>query len=133
EDEAEKPVEEEPVADLGGMEIIIGDWWSPQEPAEPTNAMEEATLEYRQMIQEKYNFTIKQVAVSDFDGMQELFTTSTMAEDPAAHVFLLAPDWVSQPLANGLLYDLSTLESLDFTEDKWISNVTEKMTFGDSV
>ncbi|HBI72998.1 MAG TPA: hypothetical protein DDY59_07400, partial [Lachnospiraceae bacterium] len=65
EDEAEKPVEEEPVADLGGMEIIIGDWWSPQEPAEPTNAMEEATLEYRQMIQEKYNFTIKQVAVSD--------------------------------------------------------------------
>ncbi len=133
EDEAEKPVEEEPVADLGGMEIIIGDWWSPQEPAEPTNAMEEATLEYRQMIQEKYNFTIKQVAVSDYDGMQELFTTSTMAEDPAAHVFLLAPDWVSQPLANGLLYDLSTLESLDFTEDKWISNVTEKMTFGDSV
>jgi ABC-type glycerol-3-phosphate transport system substrate-binding protein len=131
--EVEEVVEEEPAMDLGGMEIILGDWWSPAEAAEPTNAQEEATLEYRQMIQEKYNFTMKQVAVSDYGGMQELFTTSTMAEDPAAHVFLLAPEWTSQPLANGLLYDLSTLDSFDFTESKWISNVTEKMTFGESV
>jgi multiple sugar transport system substrate-binding protein len=126
-------VEEEPVMDLGGMEIIIGDWWTSAEPAEPKNALEEDTLAYRQMIQEKYNFTMKQVAVTDWGGMQELFTTSTMAEDPAAQVFILAPDWVSQPLANGLIYDLGTLESLDFTESKWISNVTDKMTFGDSI
>ena len=115
------------------MEIIIGDWWTSADPVEPKNAMEEDTLAYRQMIQEKYNFTMKQVAITDWGGMQELFTTSTMAEDPAAQIFLLAPDWVSQPLANGLIYDLGTLESLDFTESKWISNVTDKMTFGDSI
>lgn len=127
------PEPEEEVIDLGGMEIVIGDWWSPAEAAAPTNAQEEATLEYREMIQEKYNFTMKQVAVSGWSGMQELFTTSTMAEEPAAQIFLLASDWVSQPLANGLFYDLATLEDLDFTESKWITNVTEKMTFGDSV
>ena len=38
--------------DLGGMEIIIRDWWSPEEPAEPTNEFEEARDEYRAWIQE---------------------------------------------------------------------------------
>ncbi len=133
EEKVEEVVPEEPAMDLGGMEIIIGDWWSSAEPGEPKNAQEEATLEYRNMIQEKYNFTIKQVAVSDWGGMQELFTTSTMAEDPAAHVFLLARDWVSQPLANGLLYDLATLENLDFSESKWITNVKDAFAVGNSI
>lgn len=127
------PVEEEPVMDLGGMEIIIGDWWSPQEPPEPANAYQEATQEYREMIQKKYNFTMKQVAVSDWGGMQELFTTSVVAEDPAAQIFLLAPGWAQAPIANGLVYDLATLESLDFTESKWITNVIEATKYGDSI
>lgn len=124
---------EEPAIDLGGMEIVIGDWWSPQEPAAPANAQEEATLEYRNMIQEKYNFKIKQVAVADWGTMQETFTTSTMAGTPAAQVFLLGQGWVSQPLANDLLYDLSTLENFDFTESKWNQTVLNKMNFGDSI
>ncbi|BCJ94024.1 hypothetical protein acsn021_15930 [Anaerocolumna cellulosilytica] len=125
--------EEEPAMDLGGMEIVIGDWWSSETEAEPANAMEEARLEYREMIQEKYNFTMKQVSISNYDGMQELFTTSVMADDPAAQIFLLSPAWISQPLANGLLYDLSTLNSLDFNQNKWIRNVKEIMSFGDSI
>lgn len=131
--EPTEAVEEEPVMDLGGMEIIIGDWWTSADVKEPSNALEEATLEYREMIQEKYKFTMKQVAVSDWNGMQELFTTSVMAEDPAAQVFLLGQSWTAQPLANGLIYDLGTLEALDFTDSKWIPNVKETMTFGDSV
>jgi multiple sugar transport system substrate-binding protein len=126
-------VDEGPVMDLGGMEIIIGDWWSPEEPAEPTTTREEDTLAYRNMIQEKYNFKIKQVAVTDWGGMQELFTTSVMAEDPAAHVFVLGPDWTAQPLANGLLYDVSTLESFDFSDSKWNKSVLEAMKFGDAI
>lgn len=129
----EDPVEEEPTVDLGGMEIIIGDWWSPQETPAPTNAFQEAQQEYREMIQEKYNFTMKQVAITDWGGMQELFTTSTVAEDPAAQIFLLAPGWAVAPIANGLVYDLATLDSLDFSESKWIKNVTEATTYGDSI
>ncbi len=130
--EAPTPTEE-PAVDLGGMEIIVGDWWSPAEPAAPTTAQEEATLEYREMIQEKYNFKIKQVAVTDWGGMQELFTTSTMAEDPAAQVFLLGQGWIAQPLANGLLYDLSTLDNFDFSESKWNQSVKTTMTYGDAI
>ncbi len=131
--EQEPTATPEPDIDLGGMEIIIGDWWSSEEPGEPTNAREEATLEYRQMIQKKYNFTMKQIAVSDWYGMQETFTTTTMAEDPAASIFLLQTDWIQQPLSNGLMYDLSTLEEYDFTESKWNSSVRDIMTYGDSI
>ena len=46
--------------DLGGMEIVIRDWWSSGEVAEPNNAFEEAQQEYRAWIQETYNFTIKE-------------------------------------------------------------------------
>ena len=124
---------EEPAMDLGGMEIIVGDWWSPQETPEPRNQKEEDTLAYRNEFMKKHNFTIKQVAVTDWGGMQELFTTSVMADDPAAHVFLLGWGWIAQPLANGLLYDLSTLKSFDFTEDKWIKYITDLMTFDGSI
>jgi ABC-type glycerol-3-phosphate transport system substrate-binding protein len=127
------PVEDVPEMDLGGMEIVIGDWWSPQEAPEPSNAYQEATQEYREMIQEKYNFTMKQVAVAEWGGMQELFTTSTVADDPAADIFLLAPGWATAPIANGLVYDLATLDSLDFTESKWISNVKDATSQGGSI
>jgi hypothetical protein len=124
---------EEPAVDLGGIDIIIGDWWSAEEPAEPTNAREEATQEYREMIQKKYNFTMKQIGITDWYGMQETFTTTTVAEDPAASIFLLQTDWIEQPLSNGLMYDLATLEEFDFTEDKWNSSVRDIMTYGDSI
>ena len=127
------PVDEEPAMDLGGMEIVIGDWWSAQETPAPTNAYQEAQQEYRDMIQKKYNFTMKQVAITDWGGMQELFTTSTVAEDPAAQIFLLAPGWQVAPIANGLVYDLSTLDSLDFSESKWIKNVTDATKQGDAI
>lgn len=131
--ETPEVVEEEPAMDLGGMEIVIGDWWSSAEPAEPANAQEEDTLAYRQMIQEKYNFTMKQVAVADWGTMQETFTTSTMAEDPAAQIFILGQGWTAQPLANGLLYDMATLKNFDFTESKWNQSIRNTMTFGDSI
>jgi len=124
-------VDEEPAMDLGGMEIIIGDWWTGE--SEPRNQKEEDTLAYRNDFMQKYNFTIKQTAVTDWGGMQELFTTSVMAGEPAAHVFMLGWGWIAQPLANGLLYDLSTLKNFDFSEAKWMKYITELMTFGGSV
>lgn len=129
----EEPTKEEPAMDLGGMEITIGDWWSSAEPSAPTTAQEEATQAYREEIQKKYNFKMKQVAVAEWGTMQETFTTSTMAEDPAAQVFILARGWVAQPLANGLIYDLASLDNFDFTESKWNTSVLDALTYGNSV
>ena len=129
----EEEEEEEEAVDLGGIEITVGDWWSPQEPDAPKTAQEEDTLAYREGLMSKYNFSLKQVAVTDWNGMQELFTTSVMADDPAADLFLLEGAWTAQPLANGLLYDLSVLDSIDFTESKWNQNTLEIMTYDDSI
>jgi len=127
------PEPEEEVRNLEGMEIIIGDWWSPQEAPEPKNQKEEDTLAYRNSFMEKYNFTIKQIGISDWGGMQELFTTSVMAGDPVAHMFFLEQAWTAQPLANGLLKDLATIKSWDLTEEKWNKNLIELMTYGNSI
>lgn len=124
---------DEPAMDLGGMEILIGDWWSSGEEAEPTTAQEEATQEYRRMIQEKYNFTIKQVALGSWEDHQETFTMSTMAEDPKAQVFLMDAGMVAQPMANNLFYDLATLENIDVHDEKWNASTTTLMSQGDSV
>lgn len=124
---------EEPARDLGGMEIIIGDWWSSGEETAPTTAEEEATQEYRKMIQEKYNFTIKQVGLTGWGEYQENFTVSVMAEEPAAQVFIMAPSFVAQPMANGLFYDLATLDSIDVKSDKWNQTIVNLMSKGDSV
>ncbi len=125
--------EEAPEMDLGGMEIIIGDWWSSGEEAEPATAQEEATQEYHRMIQEKYNFTIKQMALGSWEDHQETFTVSTMAEDPKAQIFLMDPGMVAQPMVNGLFYDLATLDNIDVYDEKWNSTVRNLMTQGDHV
>lgn len=119
--------------DLGGMEIIIADWWSTGEEEEPKNAQEEATREYRREIQEKYNFTIKQTSIGGWGDHQENFVVSTMANTPMGQVFVMDQSFIAKPLANNLFYDLATLESFDFTESKWNSAVVEQMTQGDHI
>lgn len=131
-----EPVEDEvpeKYQDLGGMEIIIADWWSSGEESEPTTAEEEATQEYRRMIQEKYNFTIVQKSIGGWGDHQETFTLSTMANAPVAQIFVMDQSFVAKPLANNLFYDLSTLECFDFTESKWNDAMIDLMTQGDAI
>ena len=50
--------------DLGGMDIVIRDWWS-GDPAEPANDGEGGRDEYQEWNQETYNLTMRQPANSD--------------------------------------------------------------------
>lgn len=137
--ESENVAENEPTPtpevtmDLGGMDIIIADWWSPKEPQEPKNQKEEDTLAFRNECMKKYNYTIKQIGLADYSEMQELFSTSVMAGTPDAHVYFLEQAWTAQFLQNGLLYDLATLDNIDLTDEKWNQNTIDLMTYGNSV
>jgi len=122
-----------PDRDLGGMEIIIGDHWSPEVPADPTNAQEEATAKYRQEIFAKYNFKMQSKTVAGWGEMTDLCVNSITAGEPAAQLFELDYRFVAKPMQNGLFYDLATLDELDFTEDKWSVAVKDLMTKGDSI
>jgi ABC-type glycerol-3-phosphate transport system substrate-binding protein len=116
------------------MEIIIRDWWSSDEEEEPENAFEEAQKEYRDWIQETYNFTIKQVAISNWGSTPEDFLNyaTTGGDENYIFVLRLGSELVSA-MNSGLMYDLSTLDCLDFSEDKWKSGMHELMGKGDAI
>lgn len=122
--------------DLGGIEVVIRDWWSPEEPAEPTNDFEEARDEYREWIQETYNFTIKQVAISDWGSTpQDFVDYVTTGGDDNYYVFTLRNDpAIVSGMSNGLMYDLSTLDCLDFTKAKFTENMLhQQYSKGDAI
>lgn len=122
------------VYDLGGMEIIIRDWWTADEEVEPTNAYEEAREEYYDWIQETYNFKIKQVAISDWASTPEDFLNYATTGGDENYIFILrSGSELVSAMNSGLMYDLSTLDCLDFSEAKWGSGVHELMSKGNSI
>ncbi len=109
------------VYDLGGIEVIIRDWWSPGEEPEATNAYEEARLDYLDWIQETYNFTIKQLGEGDWESAPEDFQNYvTSGGDDRNLVFCLqnAGSTVTA-MKNGLMFDLNKLDCLDFSQEYW--------------
>jgi len=121
------------VYDLGGMEIIVRDWWSSEEPQEPTNAYQEAKQEYLDWAMETYNFTIKQVAISDWGSAPQDFVDYVNAGgDNINYIFTLRDDPMTiHALKEGFMYDLNTLSCLDFSEDKYQRNkVHEQYSYG---
>ena len=122
------------VYDLGGMEIIVRDWWS-GDPAEPTNDYEEAREEYRDWIQETYNFTIKEQAISDWGSAPADFTEYATTGGDENYIFVVRDDpAITNAMTQGLMYDLSTLDCLDFNEAKFQKNkLHEQYTKGNSI
>ena len=109
--------------DLGGMEIIIRDWWS-GDPTEPANDYEEALQEYRDWAQETYNFTIKQQAISDWGSTPAAFVDYAPTGGDENYIWILRADpAITSAMSNGLMYDLSTLDCLDFSKDKFQRNL----------
>ena len=110
------------VYDLGGVEIIIRDWWSDPD-AEPTNEYQETQQEWREWCMETYNFTIKQEAISDWSSAPADFVDYATTGGDEYYAFVVREDAaITSAMASGLMYDLSTLDCLDFTQDKFTRN-----------
>ncbi len=109
--------------DLGGMEIIVRDWWSDPN-AEPANEFQIAKQEYIDEIEATYNFTITQMAISDWASAPADFVDYvTTGGDENNYVFILREDAATtSAMAQGLMYDLGSLDCLDFSEAKFQSN-----------
>ncbi len=116
---------------LGGMEIVMRDWWSSGEVPEPNNAFEEAQQEYRAWAQETYNFTFKEQAISDWGSTPQDFVDYATSGGDENYLFVLRQggEFVSA-MNSGLMYDLSTLDCLDFSEEKWNTNQLHKVASG---
>ncbi|WP_029488147.1 ABC transporter substrate-binding protein [Candidatus Epulonipiscium viviparus] len=124
---------EEPVRDLGGLVVTIASWADVVEPEEKNSAQEEALWEYRHEMMEKHNFQFEELALGTWDGILELMSTSSLAGEPAAEIFRMQANFNVAAKNSGLAYDLSTLDSIDLSEPKWSSTLSELMSDGDSI
>lgn len=82
-----------------------------------------------------YNFTIKEAPVTTWEAcIEELLNYNTTGGDNNYYIFhMRTDDAVFSAINNGMCYDVSTLDCLDFTEDKWVHAVTELYGKGDAV
>ncbi|WP_305767501.1 ABC transporter substrate-binding protein [Candidatus Epulonipiscium viviparus] len=129
------PAPIEAIQDFGGMKITLGNWATKYqgEPEEKASAQDEALWEYRNEMMDKHNFTFEMIGVGRWQDIPELFSTSTMAGEPAASMFRFNASLVGVAKDSGLAYDLATLENFDLDDPKWSQPLREIMTVGDSV
>lgn len=120
------------IDDLGGLDFTIADWFTSEEVDESTQYLKD-TNQYRKDIQSKYNFKLTRKSICSWGDMREKFVTAVTADSPEAQVYCLYETFVSQPMVNGLLYNLSTVPTLDLTEEKWNARITKKMTINGNV
>ncbi|OON95045.1 MAG: hypothetical protein ATN31_02060 [Candidatus Epulonipiscioides saccharophilum] len=131
-EESEPEVPEAPPRDLGGKVFTIASWADVVEPEEKRSAYEEALWEYRHEMMEKHNFKMQELALSKWQDTLELFSTSTLAGEPAAEIFRFHATRTIAAVNSGLCYDLSTLDSINPMDPKWNLPLAELMSVGDS-
>lgn len=118
------------VYDLGGLEITIRDWWSNDDPVEAKTDYEEAVQDYREWIQEKYNFKVHTVTMGDWASCGQDFVdyVSTGGDDNYYVWTVYSGNGTLLSAAQtGLCYDLSTLDCLDFNDKKYTDNNVHKL------
>ena len=121
--------------DLGGIEVLITDYWSAADGArnEAADAATEARYEYWDWIQSTYNCTFKEVSLGDWGTSPEELLNFINTQGEENRIFKVRPDSVSASMTGGLLYDMASLDCIDFSEAKWNAGVTAQMTMGDKV
>lgn len=121
--------------DLGGIEVIIRDWWSGDgERKEASDAYEEARYEYLDWIQETYNFTIKEMTISSWASVPEDFSNYATTGGDEYYVFALRPGAeLTAAMNSGLMYDVSSIDCFDFSESKWSNGVHKMFSKGGAI
>lgn len=123
------------ILDFGGQEFIIRDWYSTGGYYEPTNAYEETRINWREHIQETYNFSIRAEALSTWGGITDDLRNYNPNRDGLQ--FFVLPDTDTSYVATvkeGYAYDLSTLDSLNFSNSMFSrNNMHKKYARGSSI
>ncbi|MBQ8201049.1 MAG: hypothetical protein IJZ74_04700 [Clostridia bacterium] len=117
--------------DLGGMVITVADWWSADwhdNIGNAETASAEATEEYRTWIEETYNFTIRDAAVTTWGDSPTDFTTIATTGTEENYVWVLRAGAYLSPFKADLFYNLSSLDCLNFEDEKWNDIVSSLLT-----
>lgn len=114
--------------DLGGIAILVADWYTTESTVIETQKQEDQQA-YREQIQADHNFTLVQKNIGAWAEFQEIFITSTMTGAPAADIFMMDQKFLPEPIKQGLMYPLNELPSFNNFEDElWNQSVKEAYT-----
>lgn len=111
--------------DLGGISVTIRDWFSKDERDEAKTDYDEALYDYRDWIQETYNFEVHTVTMGDWgSGAQDFVDYVSAGGDDENYVWTIhsGDGTLLSATKSGLCYDLATLDCLDFTDKKFTDN-----------
>ena len=122
--------------DLGGITVCLRDWnTDPNAATSDGSAYSEAREAYRQWVQDTYNFTFEQKAISTYESTPEDFVNYvTEGGDDNYYIFMLytGPETLSA-MTNGLMYDVSTLDCFDLSDGKWHTGVSDMFSIGNKI
>ena len=128
--------------DLGGITVTIRDWFTadnfdPENYKEPATDYEEAVEDYRNWIQETYNFKVRTVTMGDWgSGAQDFVDYVSAGGDAENYVWTIhsGDGTLLSAAKSGLCYDLATIDCLDFSDKKFTDNACHEIyTFGSSI
>lgn len=119
--------------DLGGMVVTVVDWWSTDwHDEEPTTTAGEDTKAYREWIEETYNFTINRISATGWPGADDFVNIATTGTEEN-YVWVIASGKWQSAMRSGLMFDLTTLDCLDFTAEKWNGTIKNLGTMGEAI
>lgn len=114
--------------DLGGMSIIVADWWT-GDPEDPKTDFQEAEREYHDWLQETYNFTLVQKNYAGWGwgegSIGEAFVNAATSGSDENIIYILTNSAATASyVSQGLVYDVSKLDGdvVDLSEYKWTCN-----------
>ncbi len=120
------------IFDLGGIEVVIRDWFSPSTRPAAKTEYDEAKYAYQDWVQETYNFKVKTTTIGNWgSSAQDFINYATTGGDNNNYVFTIPAGFsssVANACRNGLVYDLSSLECLDFSKEEFSNNAHKLFT-----
>lgn len=114
--------------DLGGIHIIVRDWFSTGgERGEAKSDYEQAQYDYQDWCQETYNFTLEYQTIGDWGSQMQDFLdyAETADQDENYYMFTLPTAFSSNLLAaadQGLVANLAEIDCIDFTKAEFANN-----------
>ncbi len=124
------------VVNLGGLNFIMGDWWSAAEyeEEEAQTAWEQMVADYHHDLETTYNFTFSQIGLQNMGTYSDVLINSFVNNKPLCSAFQVETTYFTAMAAQGLLYDLTTLDAFDFENDpKWSKKIVDYYTINGKV
>jgi len=121
--------------DLGGIDVILADWWSGDnwENTTPSGPGEVATREWHHWTQDKYNYKmIQKQLTGSWNSHPQAVANFCITGGKENYVFVIDNRSAITGLRANLFYDLSKLKDIDFTAEKWASGTEKMLTKGSS-